>query len=72
MSQVVPYISNALICGQAEGPLKACEGHVVLLSIEATQAQVVEDLTVVDAHLEEASVWKADDTIVKLEYAKMT
>lgn len=56
MSQVVPHVSDALVRGQAEGSLKAGEGHVILLSIEATQAQVVEDLTVVDAHLKEAAV----------------
>lgn len=56
VSQVVPHVSDALVRGQAEGPLKAGEGHVILLGIEATQAQVVEDLTVVDAHLKEAAV----------------
>lgn len=65
MPQVVPYISDALICGEAEGPLKAGEGHVILLSIEATQAQVIENLTVVDAHLKKAPVWRRTLNIIE-------
>lgn len=53
MADVVPNVGHTLVRCQADGPLKAAERHVVLLGVEAAQAQVVEDLAVIDTHLEQ-------------------
>lgn len=51
MSYVVPDISDVVIISETECSLKAGQCHVVLLGIETTQAQVVEQLGVAHTHL---------------------
>ena len=56
MSQIVPNISQLLIIGhQGEGPFKGGQGHVILLSIEAAQTQVIVQLAIVHPHLQQPS-----------------
>jgi hypothetical protein len=53
--QVVPDISCLFfIFSQGKGTFKRGQGHIVLLGIEAAQAQVVEKLAVINSHLQEA------------------
>ena len=57
MAQIVPNVGQLLIAvGQTERALETRDYHVVLLGVEAAQADVVEDLAVVDAHLHEPTV----------------
>lgn len=56
MSYVVPHISLLLIIGhQGQSSFKGGQSHVVLLGIEAAQAQVVVQLAVIHPHLEQSS-----------------
>lgn len=56
MSNVVPHVSLLLVVSrQGQGPFKRGQRHVVLLSVETAQAQVVVQLTVIHTHLEETS-----------------
>ena len=57
VAQVVPDLGELGVAGrQAQRALEAGEYHVVLLRVQAAQSDVVEELTVVDAHLQGASV----------------
>jgi len=51
VSDVVPDVSEAVVTGHSKCSLETVERHVVLLRIEATQAEIVEDLGIVDSHL---------------------
>ena len=51
VADVEPHVGQRLVVGQGEGALKAGQGHVVLLRVEAAQPQVVEELGVVHPHL---------------------
>ena len=56
MSDVVVDITQRLCIGHCYGSLKAVESHVVLGGIEAAKADVVPNLAVVDAALDESPV----------------
>lgn len=56
MAYVVPDICLLFVIGhQSQSPLKRGQRHVVLLSVETAQAQVVVQLAVIHAHLEQPS-----------------
>lgn len=53
MANIVPDISLLLVtASQGQGPLERGQSHVVLLGVEAAQAQVVVQLAVVHPHLQ--------------------
>ena len=56
MPVILPHVRLCVVRGERECSLHAGQGHVVLLRVEAAEAEVVEQLCVVDAHLEEAAV----------------
>lgn len=59
MSQVVPHICCLLlIFSQKKRTFKGRERHIILLGIEATEAQIVKKLAVINTHLQEPSRWK--------------
>ena len=51
MADIIPDIGGAVIVTQRNCPAQTPQGHVILLSVEAAQTDVGEDLRVVDAHL---------------------
>ena len=56
MSNVVPDVILVVVRGQLESFLEAVERYVVLLGIETAEAEVGEQLGVVDAHLKQPPV----------------
>ena len=53
MADVVPDIVLVIVGCQLQGLLEAVEGHVKLLGIEAAQAKVGEQLSIMNTHLEQ-------------------
>ena len=53
VADVVPDVGEVLVRRDGQSPLEARQRHVVLLRVEAAQAKVVVQLSVVHAHLEE-------------------
>jgi len=55
VTDVVPNIRGVFIGCQRERTFEASQRHVILLSVEAAETQVVEQLCVVNAHLKKPS-----------------
>lgn len=56
VSDVVPDVSRRLVYRQAQGSLKTADRHIVLVRVETAQTQVVEQLRVVQTHLQQSPV----------------
>lgn len=56
ISDVVPDVGRRLIYRQTQGSLKTADRHVVLVRVETAQTQVVEQLRVVQTHLQQSPV----------------
>jgi len=54
MCNVVPYVCNSFIISQRESLLKTCHCHVILLGIETAQPKIVEELCIVNSHLQQS------------------
>lgn len=53
MRDVVPHVSHVLVGSEAQCSLEARYSVIVLLSVEATEPEIVEQLGVMHAHLQE-------------------
>lgn len=53
MTDVVPHVTESVVVCERKCALEAGERHVVLLRVVTTQTQVVVQLCVVNAHLQE-------------------
>ena len=61
MSNVVPDVAGRRVCGHGERSHEAGQGDVVLLRVEAAQANVVVQLCIAHAHLQQTSSKKRQD-----------
>jgi len=53
VSNVVPDVSEVVVSSDTKCRHEAVERHVILLGVEATQADVVVELGVLDTHLQQ-------------------